>query len=159
MGPLHGITVIDFTRVLSGPYSTMVLGDMGARIIKLEHPGRGDDTRRWGPPFLGDESAYFLSVNRNKESVAIDFKTAGGREVVERLLATADVVVENFRPGTMDRWGLDAQALFAVNPRLVVLRLTGFGQTGPASGRPGSVSASSASSASLPWRSRGGSNR
>ena len=99
MGPLTGITVIDFTRVLSGPYCTMILGDLGARVIKLEHPGRGDDTRRWGPPFLGDESAYFLSVNRNKESVAVDFKTPGGRELVEQLLAQADVVVENFRPG------------------------------------------------------------
>jgi crotonobetainyl-CoA:carnitine CoA-transferase CaiB-like acyl-CoA transferase len=137
MGPLHGITVLDFTRVLSGPYSTMVLGDLGARIIKLEHPGRGDDTRRWGPPFLGDESAYFLSVNRNKESVAIDFKTAGGREVVERLLATADVVVENFRPGTLDALGLDAATVRAKHPRIVYCSISGYGQTGPRREEPG----------------------
>lgn len=137
MGPLHGITVLDFTRVLSGPYATMVLGDMGARVIKLEHPGRGDDTRRWGPPFLGDESAYFLSVNRNKESVAIDFKTAGGREVVERLLAKADVVVENFRPGTLDALGLDAAAVRARYPKIIYCSISGYGQTGPRREEPG----------------------
>ncbi len=137
MGPLHGITVLDFTRVLSGPYATMVLGDMGARVIKLEHPGRGDDTRRWGPPFLGDESAYFLSVNRNKESVAIDFKTAGGREVVERLLAKADVVVENFRPGTLDALGLDAAAVRARFPKIIYCSISGYGQTGPRREEPG----------------------
>lgn len=137
MGPLHGVTVLDFTRVLSGPYATMVLGDMGARVIKLEHPGRGDDTRRWGPPFLGDESAYFLSVNRNKESVAIDFKTAGGREVVERLLAKADVVVENFRPGTLDALGLDAAAVRARYPKIIYCSISGYGQTGPRREEPG----------------------
>ena len=91
MGPLSGITVLDFTRVLSGPYCTMILGDLGARVIKLEHPGRGDDTRRWGPPFLGDESAYFLSVNRNKESVAVDFKTPGGKALVGSSVPLTDI--------------------------------------------------------------------
>ncbi len=137
MGPLHGTTVLDFTRVLSGPYCTMALGDLGARVIKLEHPGRGDDTRRWGPPFLGDESAYFLSVNRNKESVAIDFKSPGGREVVERLLATADVVVENFRPGTLDALGLDAASVRARYPKIVYCSISGYGQTGPRREEPG----------------------
>lgn len=137
MGPLHGTTVLDFTRVLSGPYCTMALGDLGARVIKLEHPGRGDDTRRWGPPFLGDESAYFLSVNRNKESVAIDFKSPGGRDVVERLLATADVVVENFRPGTLDALGLDAASVRARYPKIVYCSISGYGQTGPRREEPG----------------------
>ncbi|MBP7778353.1 MAG: CoA transferase [Acidobacteria bacterium] len=137
MGPLHGTTVLDFTRVLSGPYCTMALGDLGARVIKLEHPGRGDDTRRWGPPFRGDESAYFLSVNRNKESVAIDFKTAGGREAVERLVARADVVVENFRPGTLDAPGLDARSVRARYPKIVYCSISGYGQTGPRREEPG----------------------
>ena len=137
MGPLNGITVLDFTRVLSGPYCTMGLGDLGARVIKLEHPGRGDDTRRWGPPFLGDESAYFLSVNRNKESIAIDFKTPGGRDVVERLLGKADVLVENFRPGTLDGVGLDAATVCAAYPHMVYCSISGYGQTGPRREEPG----------------------
>lgn len=137
MGPLHGITVLDFTRVLSGPYCTMALADLGARVIKLEHPGRGDDTRRWGPPFLGDESAYFLSVNRNKESIAIDFKSPGGREVVARLLAKADVLVENFRPGTLDALGLDAATVRADRPDLIYCSISGYGQTGPRRDEPG----------------------
>ena len=137
MGPLFGITILDFTRVLSGPYCTMALADLGARVIKLEHPGRGDDTRRWGPPFLGDESAYFLSVNRNKESIAIDFKTSGGRDVVGRLLAKADVVVENFRPGTLDGVGLDAATVRAARPELIYCSISGYGQTGPRRDEPG----------------------
>ena len=137
MGPLYGITILDFTRVLSGPYCTMALADLGARVIKLEHPGRGDDTRRWGPPFLGDESAYFLSVNRNKESIAIDFKTPGGRDVVGRLLAKADVVVENFRPGTLDSVGLDAATVRAARPELIYCSISGYGQTGPRRDEPG----------------------
>src|SRR4030095_11050586 len=101
--PLAGVTVVDFTRVLSGPYCTMLLADMGARIIKLEQPGRGDDTRAGGPPFVNGESAYFLSVNRNKESLTLDLKHAAARQVLDPLLQHADVVVENFRPGTMER--------------------------------------------------------
>src|ERR1700674_3862920 len=98
MAPLDGITVVDLTRVLSGPYCSMLLADMGARVIKIEQPGKGDDTRAWGPPFLEGESAYFLSINRNKESVTLDFKHPDGRVLLDRLLAKSDVLVENFRP-------------------------------------------------------------
>src|SRR5919106_5433810 len=105
-GPLDGITVLDFTRVLSGPYCTMQLADMGARVIKIEQPGKGDDTRAWGPPFVNGESAYFLSINRNKESLTLDLKHADASRALETLLAKADVLVENFRPGTMSRLGL-----------------------------------------------------
>src|SRR5882672_5116032 len=101
-GPLHGLTVVDLTRVLSGPYCTMQLADMGARVIKVERPGLGDDTRAWGPPFIEGESAYFLSINRNKESVTLNFKTPEGRQLLEDLIAKADILVENFRPGTLD---------------------------------------------------------
>ena len=130
-GPLEGITVLDFTRVLSGPYCTMQLGDMGARVIKVEQPDRGDDTRAWGPPFIGGESAYFLSINRNKESLTLDLKHARSREVVDALLAKADVLVENFRPGTMDRLGLGYEQIASRFPRLVYCSISGFGQTGP----------------------------
>jgi crotonobetainyl-CoA:carnitine CoA-transferase CaiB-like acyl-CoA transferase len=129
--PLDGITVVDLTRVLSGPYCTMMLADMGARVIKIEQPGRGDETRAWGPPFQGGESAYFLSINRNKESVALDFKHPAGRVVLESLLASADVLVENFRPGTLDRLGLGYERVSARRPELVYCSVSGFGQTGP----------------------------
>ena len=130
-GPLDGFTVIDLTRVLSGPYCTMILSDLGARVIKVEQPGKGDDTRHWGPPFLATESAYFLSINRNKESVTLDFKPAEGREILERLVAGADVFVENFRPGTIDRAGFGWEAMHAKYPRLVYASIAGYGQTGP----------------------------
>src|SRR5262247_878608 len=107
MTALSHINVLDLTRVLSGPYCTMLLADMVARVIKVEQPGRGDDTRAWGPPFLDGESAYFLSINRNKESVTLDFKHPEGRAVLDRLIAKADVLVENFRPGTLTKLGLD----------------------------------------------------
>ena len=136
-GPLDGTTVIDLTRVLSGPYCTMLLADMGARVVKIEQPGKGDDTRAWGPPFIEGESAYFLSVNRNKQSVALDFKRAEGRALLDRLLAGADVLVENFRPGTLDRLGLGYAALAERHPRLVYASVSGFGQSGPARERPG----------------------
>src|SRR5262250_364955 len=103
MTPLDGLTVLDLTRVLSGPYCTMMLADLGARVIKIEQPGKGDDTRAWGPPFVAGESAYFLSVNRNKESVTLDFKHPAGREILERLVSRADVVVENFRPDILPK--------------------------------------------------------
>jgi crotonobetainyl-CoA:carnitine CoA-transferase CaiB-like acyl-CoA transferase len=135
--PLAGLTVIDLTRVLAGPYCTMLAADMGARVVKIEHPVRGDDTRAWGPPFLGTESAYFLSVNRNKESVAIDFKSPDGRQILERLIAGADVLVENFRPGTLDDLGLDYETLSATHPRLIYVSISGFGQTGPRRGEAG----------------------
>jgi crotonobetainyl-CoA:carnitine CoA-transferase CaiB-like acyl-CoA transferase len=136
-GPLAGITVLDLTRVLSGPYCTMLLGDMGARVIKVEHPVGGDDTRAWGPPFIAGESTYFLSVNRNKESVALDFKHDAGRRVLDALIARADVLVENFRPGTLARLGLDYPSLEARFPRLIYASLSGYGQTGPRSAEPG----------------------
>jgi formyl-CoA transferase/CoA:oxalate CoA-transferase len=130
-GPLAGLTIVDLTRVLSGPYCTMLLGDMGARVIKIEQPDRGDDTRAWGPPFVGSESAYFLSINRNKESVTLDFKDPEGRRILDQLIASADVVVENFRPGAMTRLGLDYAALAPSHPRLVFCSISGFGQDGP----------------------------
>jgi crotonobetainyl-CoA:carnitine CoA-transferase CaiB-like acyl-CoA transferase len=135
--PLAGITVLDFTRVLSGPYCTMQLADMGARVIKVEQPGKGDDTRAWGPPFVNGESAYFLSINRNKESLALDLKRPGARRVIDALLPKADVLVENFRPGTMARLGLSYQQLASRYPRLVYCSISGFGQTGPRSKEPG----------------------
>src|SRR5207253_2300667 len=131
MRPLDGITILDLTRVLSGPYCTMLLADMGARVIKIEQPGKGDDTREWGPPFLNGESAYFLSINRNKESVTLDFKKPEGREVLEDLIAKSDAVVENFRPGTLEKVGLDYQSLAHKYPRLIFCSVSGFGQSGP----------------------------
>jgi crotonobetainyl-CoA:carnitine CoA-transferase CaiB-like acyl-CoA transferase len=136
-GSLSGLTVIDFTRVLSGPYCTMVLADHGARVIKLEHPVRGDDTRHWGPPFLGAESAYFLSINRNKESVTLDFKQPEGRDILEALLGRADVVVENFRPGTLDAAGFGAADVIARHPRIVYCSISGYGHSGPRREEPG----------------------
>lgn len=137
MLPLDGITVLDLTRVLSGPYCTMMLADQGARVIKIERPRTGDDTRAWGPPFLGDESAYFMSVNRNKESVTLDFKQPEGRSLLDRLLARADVFVENFKPGTLEKIGLDYASIKRTHPRLVYCSISGFGQTGPRHGEPG----------------------
>jgi crotonobetainyl-CoA:carnitine CoA-transferase CaiB-like acyl-CoA transferase len=137
MPPLDAITVLDLTRVLSGPYCTMLLADMGARVIKIEQPGKGDDTRAWGPPFLEGESAYFLSINRNKESVTLDFKQPEGRTALDALIARSDVLVENFRPGTLTKLGLDYATLAARHPRLVYCSVSGFGQTGPRSKEPG----------------------
>ena len=136
-GPLQGVTVLDLTRVLSGPYCTMMLGDMGARVIKIEHPDRGDDTRAWGPPFVAGESTYFLSVNRNKESVTLDFKRDRGRRLLEALLTKADVLVENFRPGTLARHALDYASVATRFPRLIYASLSGYGQTGPRAAEPG----------------------
>jgi formyl-CoA transferase/CoA:oxalate CoA-transferase len=131
MTPLQGVTVLDLTRVLSGPYCTMMLADMGARVIKVEQPRKGDDTRGWGPPFINGESSYFLSINRNKESVTLDFKHAEGRALLEQLIGQADVLVENFRPGTLAKLGLDYASLAPTFPRLVYCSISGFGQTGP----------------------------
>jgi formyl-CoA transferase/CoA:oxalate CoA-transferase len=129
--PLAGLTILDLSRVLSGPYCTMLAADMGARVIKIEHPVQGDDTRAWGPPFIAGESAYYLSINRNKESVAIDFKTARGRALLDALIEKADVLVENFRPGTLERQGLGYAQLSERDPRLIYVSISGFGQTGP----------------------------
>jgi len=131
MTPLDGLTILDFTRVLAGPYCTMQLADLGARVIKIEQPGRGDDTRAWGPPFVRGESAYFLSINRNKESVALDLKHSRARGILDTLVSRADVIVENFRPGTMERLGLGYDTLAARHSRIVYCSISGFGQTGP----------------------------
>ena len=134
---LSGITVLDFTRVMSGPYCTLMLADMGARVIKIEHPARGDDTRAWGPPFVAGESVYFLSVNRNKESLTLDFKQPEGRAILDSLLEGADVLVENFRPGTLGAVGLDYPSLATRVPRLVYASISGYGHTGPLRHLPG----------------------
>ncbi len=140
-GPLEDILVVDLTRALAGPHATMMLGDLGARVIKVEVPGQGDDTRGWGPPFVGPEndrqSTYFLSTNRNKESIALDLKDEGDREVLLQLVDRADVLVENFRTGVLERLGLGFDHLHQRNPRLVVLSVTGFGHDGPEGGRAG----------------------
>ncbi|HUF42038.1 MAG TPA: CoA transferase [Verrucomicrobiae bacterium] len=136
-GPLDGVRVLDLTRVVAGPYCAMFLGDLGAEVVKVEQPGTGDDTRGWGPPFTGGESAYYLCINRNKKSIALDLKSAKEVELVRQLAQAADVVIENFRPGTMERLGLGEEELRELNPRLIYASLTGFGADGPMSGWPG----------------------
>jgi len=140
-GPLAGTVVVDLSRALAGPHAAMMLGDLGARVIKVEAPGGGDDTRGWGPPFVGPEgrkeSTYFLSANRNKESIVLDLKDPADHDVLLALIDRADVLVENFRTGVMDRLGLGTTTLAERNPRLVVLSLTGFGHDGPEGGRSG----------------------
>ena len=134
--PLAGIRVLDLTRVLAGPFCSMILGDMGAEIIKVEEPGKGDDTRGW-PPFSGGEATYFLSVNRNKKSLTLNMKAPDGQAIFRRLVAKADVVLENFRPGTMERLGFGYDALRKLNPRLIYCAISGFGESGPEASRPG----------------------
>ncbi len=136
-GPLHGITVLDLTRNLAGPFCTMILADLGARVIKVERPGGGDDTRHWRPPTWGTESSLFLSVNRNKESLALDIDTDAGAAVVRRLAASADVLVESFKGGSLAKRKLDFPHVSALNPRLVYCSLSGFGSRGPHAERPG----------------------
>jgi formyl-CoA transferase len=125
---LHGVRVVDFTQALSGPFATMMLADLGADVVKVESPGRGDDARHWGPPFIGSDAAYFMSVNRNKRSVELDLKQPAGRDAALLLVAAADVVVENWRPGTAARLGLDAATLRTDNPGLVICSISGYGQ-------------------------------
>lgn len=134
-GPLSGVTIVDLTRVLAGPYCTMMLAEQGARVIKVETPGKGDDAREYGP-FVNGKSAYFISVNRGKESIALDLKKPEDREIFEKLLAKADVVVENFRPGTMEKLGYGWDELHARYPRLIYAACSGFGHTGPHAMRP-----------------------
>lgn len=136
-GPLTGIRVLDLTRVLAGPYCTMFLGDLGAEVVKIEQPGVGDDTRGWGPPFTGGESAYFLCINRNKKSITVDLKSDEGLDLVRRLAGVGDVLIENFRPGTMERLGLGEEKLRSINPKLIYASLSGFGADGPMSEVPG----------------------
>ncbi len=143
-GALHGVKVLDLSRVLAGPWATQMLGDLGADVVKVERPGVGDDTRAWGPPWVdegegagGDMSAYFTCANRNKRSVAIDLSSADGQALVRRLAARADVLVENFKVGGLTQYGLDHASLSQVNPGLIYCSITGFGQTGPYAQRPG----------------------
>ncbi len=136
-GPLAGIRVVDLSRVLSGPYCTMLLGDMGAEVIKIERPGSGDDTRAFAPPFQGEEAAYYLSVNRNKKSLTLDLKADDGKALLWRLIETADVLVQNFRPGAMDRLGFGYKAVAACRPGMVYASISGFGASGPEANRPG----------------------
>jgi crotonobetainyl-CoA:carnitine CoA-transferase CaiB-like acyl-CoA transferase len=136
MKPLENVKIIDLSRILSGPYCTMTLADLGAEVIKVEAPS-GDDTRKWGPPFVNGESAYFLSVNRNKKSIVLNLKTGEGREILLKLVKDADVVVENFRPGTLDRLGIGFETLKSVNPGIILASISGYGQTGPYSQKPG----------------------
>ena len=144
MQPLEGIRVVDLTRALAGPYCTMMLGDLGADVIKVERPGRGDDSRGWGPPFVGEpygpypgESAYFIAANRSKRSVTVNLKSPEGQEIVRRLAGVSDALVENFRTGVLDQMGLGYADLHAVNPRLVYCSISGYGRTGPYAERPG----------------------
>lgn len=140
-GPLDGVRVLDLSRVLAGPWATQTLGDLGADVIKVEKPGNGDDTRTWGPPFFGNKddqlSAYFMSANRGKRSLALDITCAEGQEVVRKLAARCDIVVENFKVGGLAKYGLDYTGLSAVNPGIIYCSITGFGQTGPYRDRPG----------------------
>jgi formyl-CoA transferase len=137
MRPLEGLRVVDLTRVLSGPYCTMHLGDMGAEVIKVEQPGKGDDTRAFAPPYQGDQAAYFLSVNRNKKSITLDMKSAAGKQVLWRLIDRSDILVENFRPGAMDRLGFGYEAVRKRRPAMVYASISGFGASGPQKDRPG----------------------
>ena len=136
-GALDGLVVVDLTRVLAGPLSTMMLGDLGAEIIKVERPGRGDDTRTWGPPFLGTESAYYLGVNRNKRSLTLDLGSDAGLSILRDLVKRADVVIDNFKIGTLERWGLDEDWFAEEAPSVVRCTISGYGSTGPKAGAPG----------------------
>jgi formyl-CoA transferase len=134
---LSDVVVIDLSRVLAGPYCTMILGDLGATVIKVEQPGKGDDTRHFGPPYIAGESAYYLGLNRNKQSILLDFSTPEGKERLLKLVSTATVLVENFRPGSLERQGLGYETLRAINPGLIYCSISGYGQTGPYALRPG----------------------
>ncbi|XP_034040200.1 succinate--hydroxymethylglutarate CoA-transferase [Thalassophryne amazonica] len=144
--PLEGVKVLDLTRVLAGPFATMILGDLGADVIKVERPGSGDDTRSWGPPFVSSESVYFLSVNRNKKSVAVDLKHPKGVKVILELAAVSQVLVENYLPGKLDQMGLGYDQISRVNPQIIYCSISGYGQTGPQAQSPGYDSIASAMS-------------
>src|SRR5579872_1141190 len=134
--PLAGIRVLDLSRVLAGPYSTQILGDLGAEVIKVEEPERGDETRTWGPPYLGGQSGYYLCINRNKRDLTLNLKHAEARKVLDALILRSDVLVQNFKPGTMERLGYDDTALARLNPRLIRCAISGFGPDGPYCDRP-----------------------
>ena len=135
--PLENIKVLDLTRILAGPYCTMMLGDMGAEIIKVENPKNGDDTRGWGPPFLKGVSTYFISVNRNKKSMTLNLKENKGKEILRKLIKQCDVMVENFRPGTLDNLGFSWPEIQKINDKIIFASVSGFGQTGPRKNEPG----------------------
>jgi crotonobetainyl-CoA:carnitine CoA-transferase CaiB-like acyl-CoA transferase len=137
MKPLEDIFVVDLSRILSGPVCTMALADMGAEVVKVEPPPAGDDSRQWGPPFIGGISTYFLSINRNKKSLGLNLKTPEGRRILSQLVERADVLIENFRPGVLDKLGFGYAAVSKMNPRTVYCSISGFGQTGPYRDRPG----------------------
>ena len=134
---LSGVKVLDLSRVLAGPYCTQILGDLGADILKIERPKVGDDTRSWGPPFVGNTSTYFMSINRNKKSVCIDLKSSNGKEIIKQLAKQSDVLVENYLPGKLDEFGLGYEDLKIINPQLIYCSITGYGITGPYATRPG----------------------
>ncbi|MEK9533124.1 MAG: CoA transferase, partial [Alphaproteobacteria bacterium] len=134
---LDGVVVLDLTRVLAGPLCAQMLGDMGAEVIKVEHPGRGDDTRHWGPPFADTEAAYFLGVNRNKKSLALDFKTPAGRAVLKKLVKKSDIVIDNFKPGLLDKLGLTSDWFEKEAETVIRCSITGYGTKGPNGGMPG----------------------
>ncbi|MBL4612276.1 MAG: CoA transferase, partial [Emcibacter sp.] len=138
MQALDDIMVLDLSRVLAGPWATQILADLGAHVIKVEKPGEGDDTRGWGPPFLTDpetgeqgDAAYYLAANRGKQSITVDISTAEGQDIIRKLAAKADVLVENYKLGGLKKYGLDYDSLREINPRLIYCSITGFGQTGP----------------------------
>ncbi|MEE8538133.1 MAG: CoA transferase [Acidobacteriota bacterium] len=137
VGALDGVRVLDLTRAMAGPYCTLILGDLGAEILKIEEPQKGDETRAWGPPFVREQSAYFMSVNRNKKSVAVNLKHPSGRKLLERLLPLSDVLVENFRPGTLARLGFNPKRLERRYPKLIICSISGYGSDGPDRDRPG----------------------
>src|SRR5690554_838802 len=134
---LHGVRVLDLSRILAGPWSGQLLADLGAEVVKIERPGRGDDTRSWGPPFVDDAAAYFHGCNRGKRSVAVDISTAEGQQLIKRLAREADIVLENYKVGALARYGLDYESLSRENPGLIYCSITGFGQTGPYRQRAG----------------------
>jgi formyl-CoA transferase len=136
-GPLKGVRVLDLSRVLAGPFCAMILGDLGAEVIKVERPGVGDETRAWGPPYVGGESAYYLCANRNKKSITLNLKTEEGQRILRELILRSDVVIENFRTGTMEGWGLGYEDLKPLHPGLIYCKITGYGSEGPARDRPG----------------------
>lgn len=136
-GALTGIKILDLSRVLAGPYCTMILGDLGAEVIKVEAPGIGDETRKWGPPFREDVSAYYLSANRNKKSITIDLKSSAGINRIKKLIQTSDVIIHNFKTGTMEKFGLSYESVQKMNEKIIYCSITGFGETGPYRNMPG----------------------
>jgi len=137
LGPLEGVLVLDLSRIMAGPFCSMILGDLGAEVIKVERPGSGDDTRAWGPPFIGGESTYYLSINRNKKSITVNLKSTKGIEIIKEMVKRSDILLENFAPGTMEKYGLAYDTLSKINPGLIFCSITGYGPDGPYKNRTG----------------------